>query len=59
MATEAEILRAWIADRPLAGLVREMKDGDTAALGQINKTKGLWLRQGDLALHRFDPHKSF
>ena len=36
VAAEAEIFRAWIADRPFAGFVGEVKDGDAAALGQVH-----------------------
>ena len=58
VAAEAEIFRAWIADRPFAGFVGEMKDGDAAALRQVYQPERLRFRQGDLALNGFNPHKS-
>ena len=36
VTTEAEILRAWISDRPFAGFVGEMQDSNAAALRQIH-----------------------
>ena len=57
MAAKAEIVMGRITDGPFAGLVGEMKDGDTAALGQVHQPERLWFRQGDLALNGFNPHK--
>src|SRR5688500_3077729 len=45
---EAEILGTWIADRPFAGLVRDMEDGHPPVPRQIDQPQGLGLgnRQG-------------
>ena len=59
VTAETEIFRAGIPDRPFAGFVREMKNGNTATLWQINQAKGLGFRQGDLALHGLNAGKSF
>jgi len=39
MAAEAEFLGAWIADRPFAGLVREMENGHPAVLRQVDQAE--------------------
>ena len=49
MAAKAEILVARIADRPFAGLVGEMQDGDPAAFRQIDEAHRLRFRQRLLA----------
>ena len=56
MAAEAEIFRAWIADRPFAGLVGEVEDGHPPVLGQIHQAQGLGLGNGQLPGHRLRPH---
>ena len=45
LAAEAEFFGARIADRPFAGLVGEMEDGDAAALRQVDEAHRLRLRQ--------------